>query len=152
MNTDTAHIFSVMEQLSAGWLAGDGKLFATPFSSQAYFVAFDGTILNGPAEIAAFHQKAFESHLRGTELVLANQEIRQVCASSWLVFARGGIKSKDGSVAELTGESAQLFFCKKEAGAMLIEAFQNTRIRPITDKQSAQAWRSFDKLWGERNN
>ncbi len=33
----------------------------------------------------------------------------------------------------------------------LIEAFQNTRMRPVTDKQSAEAWRAFDKLWETRN-
>ncbi len=152
MFTDTAHILRVMEQLSEGWLAGDGKQFAAPFSPHAHFVAFDGSVLTGPVEIASFHQRAFDSHLRGTELDVAVQEIRPVDPNAWLVFARGGIQRKDGSVGELTGESVQMFLCKREAGVTLIEAFQNTRIRPVTDKQSAEIWHAFDKLWETRNN
>ncbi len=152
MSTDTAHILTLIEQLSAGWLAGYGKQFAASFALQAHFVAFDGSILTGPVEIASFHQRAFDRHLRGTELDLVVQEIRPVAPNAWLVFARGGIRRKDGAVGELTGESAQMFLCKREAGVTLIEAFQNTRIRPVTDQQSAEAWRAFDQLWETRNN
>ncbi len=151
MSIEASHILRLVEQISAGWVAGDGKQFATSFAPQAHFVAFDGNILIGPAEIAAFHQRAFDSHLRGTKLDLAIQEIRPVSPNAWLVFAQGGIKRIDGSAGELTGESAQTLLCKQEVGVTLIEAFQNTRIRPIIDKQSAQAWREFDKLWETRN-
>jgi len=147
MSTPTNHFLRVMEQLCAGWLAGDGKQYALPFTPQAHYVVFDGSVLTGPAEIASFHQRAFDGNLRGTELHLALQEIRPVDAAAWLAFTKGGVIRKDGSVRRLTGESVQTFFCKREAGVTLIEAFQNTRIHPVTDRQSADAWRAFDKLW-----
>ena len=152
MSTNTTHILTTIEQLCAGWLAGDGAQFAASFAPQAHFVAFDGNIITGSVEIASFHQRAFDSHLRGTELDIVVREIRLVASNAWLVFAKGGIKRKDGTVGELTGESAQMFLFKREADVTLIEAFQNTRIRPITDKRSAEAWRAFDKLWETRNN
>jgi hypothetical protein len=31
----------------------------------------------------------------------------------------------------------------------LIEAFQNTRRRPITDAESATVWKEFDAAWRE---
>lgn len=68
MQPDSLHIESLVQHFCAGWLAGDGKRFADSFSPHSRFVAFDGTILNVPAEIAAFHQRAFESHLQGTRL------------------------------------------------------------------------------------
>lgn len=147
MSTDTATIRNLIEQLLTGWLAGSGKMFAKPFGRRARFVAFDGTVLTGPAEIADFHQRAFEGHLRETALELTIHEVRPVTAGVWLIFSTGGIKKLDGTNAERTGESVQTFLCKEEAGKTRIEAFQNTRVRPITDERSAGVWRTFDENW-----
>ncbi len=151
MSTETNPILTVMEQLRAGWLAGDGKQYAVPFTAQAHYVVFDGTVLTGPAEIASFHQRAFDNNLRGTELQLAVQEIRLINSDVWLAFTKGGILRKDGSQSRLTGESVQTFLCKREAGVTFVEAFHNTRIHPVTDQQTANAWLAFDKLWEHGN-
>ena len=150
MPTDTTSIHDLINQFLTGWAAGDGQQFAAPFSEQARFVAFDGTVLTGQAEIAAFHQQAFESHLRGTVLEITVDEIRPVSAGVWLVFTTGGIRKTDGTTAERTGESVQTYLCRDEAGRVRVEAFQNTRVRPITDQRSAEAWRAFDELWQKR--
>jgi hypothetical protein len=55
----------------------------------------------------------------------------------------------NGSV-ERTGESVQLFVFREQEGFVAIEAFQNTRLRPVTDAQSAEVWRHFDQLWNNR--
>ncbi|MBV8275759.1 MAG: hypothetical protein JO170_10955 [Verrucomicrobia bacterium] len=51
---------------------------------------------------------------------------------------------------ERTGESVQLFVFREQEGLVAIEAFQNTRLRPVTDAQSAEVWRQFDQLWNNR--
>ena len=51
MSIDTPLISDLLNELSAGWLAGNGKSFAAPFGERAGFIAFDGTILVGPTEI-----------------------------------------------------------------------------------------------------
>ena len=119
--------------MTAGWQAGDGKRFAAPFGERAHFVAFDGTVLTGPSEIAAFHQRAFDTHLRGTALGVTVEEIRPVAERAWLVFASGGVRKTDGATTERTGESVQTYLCREEAGKTRTEAFQNTRVRPETD-------------------
>ena len=43
----------------------------------------------------------------------------------------------------------QLFVFREQAGLAVIEAFQNTRLRPVTDARAAEVWRQFDQL---RNN
>jgi hypothetical protein len=36
-----------LDKMVDGWQRGDGKLFAQPFSKEAHFVAFDGSIHRG---------------------------------------------------------------------------------------------------------
>ena len=94
MSTNAAHILTVIEQISAGWLAGDENQFAASFAPHAHFVAFDGNILTGPMDIASFHQMAFDSHLRGTELDIAVPEIRPVASNVWLVLLKVELKGR----------------------------------------------------------
>jgi uncharacterized protein (TIGR02246 family) len=149
---ETTQIHNILQQVQAGWLAGSGAQFAAPFAEQAHFVAFDGTTLIGRAEIANFHQKAFDTHLRSTSLALDVEEIRRLAPEVWLVFAKGGIRGAGGAAAERTGESVQTFVIKSQSGNTTIEAFQNTRFRPITDKNSAETWSQFDEIWNRHAN
>jgi uncharacterized protein (TIGR02246 family) len=50
-------INGLLEKMTEGWRRGSGALFAQPFSKDARFVAFDGSIHDGPDEIAAFSPK-----------------------------------------------------------------------------------------------
>jgi hypothetical protein len=66
-------------------------------------------------------------------------------------FRRTTLKwAPNRSVAERTGESVQLFVFREDAGVIAIEAFQNTRLGPVTDSHSAEVWRQFDQLWNNR--
>jgi uncharacterized protein (TIGR02246 family) len=87
--------------------------FAAAFAPDARFVAFDGTTLTGPAEIANFRQRSFDSHLQGTALDVHLEEIRLVAPGVWLAWAKGGIMKPNGSVVERTGESVQLFVFRR---------------------------------------
>jgi uncharacterized protein (TIGR02246 family) len=78
-----------LDKMMDGRQRGDGKLFAQPFSKEAHFVAFDGSIHHGPDEIAAFHQRAFDTALKGTPLDLEIREIKQIERRIWLVFSKG---------------------------------------------------------------
>ncbi|MBV9275870.1 MAG: SgcJ/EcaC family oxidoreductase [Verrucomicrobia bacterium] len=150
MKTETTQIHRIIQELQAGWLAGSGAQFAAAFAPQARFVAFDGATLTGPSEIANRHQRAFDSHLQGTALDLHIEEIRLVATGVWLAWTKGGITKANGSVVERTNESVQLFVFREQGGLVVIEAFQNTRLRPVTDSQSAEVWRQFDQLWRNR--
>jgi uncharacterized protein (TIGR02246 family) len=50
-------ISELLDKMTEGWRRGSGPLFAQPFAKEARFVAFDGSVHNGPDEIAAFHQE-----------------------------------------------------------------------------------------------
>jgi uncharacterized protein (TIGR02246 family) len=150
MKPETSQIHRILRELQLGWLAGSAAQFAAAFAPQARFVAFDGTTLTGPSEIANFHQGAFDRHLRGTALDIHIEEIRLVTPGVWLVWTKGGITKANESIVERTGESVQLFVFREQGGLVAIEAFQNTRLRPVTDSHSAEVWRQFDQLWNSR--
>ena len=139
-----------LDKMAEGWRQGDGKLFAQPFSKEAHFVAFDGSIHNGPDEIAAFHQRAFDTVLKGTSLDLEISEIKQIEQKIWLVFSKGWHRRSDAPVSNRTAESVNIFVYRADEEKIEVLAFQNTRARPITDQASAEAWRGFDNLWKDR--
>src|ERR1700761_7573519 len=97
-----------------GWRSGRGTLFAQPFSENAHFVAFDGSVHEGPEEISVFHQKAFDTVLKGTTLELAVTDIKQVDEKVWLFFTNGWHRSQNASGDQRKAESVNILVCKMD--------------------------------------
>lgn len=142
-----AELLQVMQALSEGWRSGSGAAFVTSMTERTHYVAFDGSVLEGADQIAAFHQPAFETHLKGTELQIDVTHMRALSGDSFLVFAQGGAVRRSGGPSELTGDSVQTFICQRIDAAMRVTVFQNTRVRPLRGPAAAAVWRSFDNLW-----
>ena len=140
-------LLAAMRALSEGWNAGDAPAFVASMTEDTHYVAFDGSVLEGARAIAAFHQPAFDTHLRGTELLIDVTGMRTLGEDSFVVFATGGAVRPQGGPAELTGDSVQTFICQRIAAAMRVTVFQNTRVRPLRGPAAAAAWRNFDQLW-----
>jgi uncharacterized protein (TIGR02246 family) len=140
-------INGLLEKMVEGWRRASGTLFAEPFSREARFVAFDGSIHNGRDEIAAFHQEAFDTVLKGTTLDLTVSEMKQIDQRIWLVFAKGWHRPSDAPTEKRKAESVNIFVCKTDEEKAEVVAFQNTRVRPITDQGSAESWKAFDVFW-----
>ncbi len=145
-------INGLLKKMIEGWCRGSGALFAQPFSRDARFVAFDGSIHIGPDEIAAFHQNAFDTVLKGTSLDLTVAEMKRIDQTIWLVFSTGWHRPSNAPDAKRTAESVNIFVCKIDDEKAEIVAFQNTRARPIVDQPSAASWRAFDTLWERARN
>ena len=67
-SADERALLDLLEQLLGGWNQEDADKFAGPFTDDASFVAFDGTRLDGRAQIAEFHRPLFRTHLKGMRL------------------------------------------------------------------------------------
>jgi uncharacterized protein (TIGR02246 family) len=145
-----AKIKESLDTMVAGWQQGNGKLFAQPFSTEARFVAFDGSIHQGPDDIAAFHQRAFDTVLKGTCLDLEVSEMKQIDQKIWLVFSTGWHKPNGAPDEKRVAKSINLFVYQADEEKAEVLAFQNTRARPITDQASAEIWRAFDSAWKSR--
>jgi uncharacterized protein (TIGR02246 family) len=142
-----AKINELLGKMTEGWRRGNGTLFAQPFSKDARFVAFDGSIHRGPDEIAAFHQKAFDTFLKGTSLDVTVSEMKQIDQRIWLVFTTGWHRPTNAPETKRRAESINILVCKADEEKTEFVAFQNTRVRPITDQASAELWRAFDTSW-----
>lgn len=140
---------ALLDELIEAWSEGDAERFARSFASDARFVAFDGSALHGPVQIADYHRGPFETHLAETRLTFGPAEITSVGRCAWTVATEGGIARGGQTEGELIGRSAQTFVLERAHGRLQVAAFQNTRIRPMDSPAAAAAWRRFDEDWAK---
>ena len=65
---DEDAIRAIHQQMIDAWNRGSGEAFAAPFTDDANFVAFEGTHLKGRQEVATFHQRIFDTLVKGSRL------------------------------------------------------------------------------------
>lgn len=65
---DEKPIRAIHQRMIDAWNTGDGAAFAAPFTEDADFVAFEGTHLKGRQEITSFHQRIFDTVVKGSRL------------------------------------------------------------------------------------
>src|SRR5215813_8992890 len=87
---DEAAIRRLYEQAMDAWNKGSGEAFAAVFTEDGDLVAFDGTHFKGRKEIAPFHQRLFETYLKGTRLVGSVTDVRFLSSDVAVSHAVGG--------------------------------------------------------------
>lgn len=142
-------VAEVLKRIADGWRNGNGEEFAAGFTPDAHFVAFDGTVLRGSRAIGRFHQQAFDTHLKGTRLVVSIEDVVVLGDEATLVFTSGHIERGGGRAGDLTGASVETELFIRQDGEVLMRAFHNCRKRPIKDGRSAEVWMAFDRAWKE---
>ena len=133
--TTTAHarVLETLTSLEACWAAGDSDGYARLHDAEATYVAFDGTVLTGRAEIAAGHRPLFDGIMRGSRLSVIDREVRFTDAETAIVVQRAGIimrwqkSRKSPSRKRLSTNTTVL---RNDGDDWLVTAFQNTRYRP----------------------
>ncbi|MBV9789114.1 MAG: SgcJ/EcaC family oxidoreductase [Chloroflexi bacterium] len=147
-SSDEAAIRDLYHQLMAGWNRGSGQEFAAPFTETADFVAFDGSRFKGRQEIARSHQPLFDTHLKGTQLVGDVTSVRWLSPDVALIHAVGGTVMRGKSAPTAERDSIQTLVAIKSGGEWHLDAFQNTRVRPIGRSTAGTLlWLGFDWLW-----
>jgi uncharacterized protein (TIGR02246 family) len=145
---DEREIRALHGRMLAAWGDGDGEAFAAPFSDDALFIGFDGSVLRGRERIAASHQELFDRWLKGSRLVDERTEVRFLTPEVAVVHALGGTVMRGKSEPAPDRDSIQTLVAVKRAGAWAFVSFQNTRIRPIgAGAVSALLWLVLDQLW-----
>jgi uncharacterized protein (TIGR02246 family) len=146
---DEREIRALHRRVLDAWAAGDGGAFAAPFSDDAVFVGFDGSVMRGREQIAAVHQELFDRWLKDSRLVEESTEVRFVGTDVAIVYAIGGTVMRGKAEPAPERDSIQTLVAVRQAGAWAFASFQNTRIRPIgAGGTSALLWLVPDKLWG----
>jgi uncharacterized protein (TIGR02246 family) len=145
---DERAIRALHRRMLDAWGAGDGEAFAAPFSDDAVFVGFDGSVMRGREQIARVHQELFDRWLRGSRLVEVHIEVRLVGPGIAVVHTIGGTVLRGKAQPAPERDSIQTLVAVSEAGAWSFVSFQNTRIRPIgAGAASALLWLVPDRLW-----
>jgi uncharacterized protein (TIGR02246 family) len=148
-SADEREIRSLHRRMLDAWGAGDGAAFAAPFSDDAVFVAFDGSVLVGRAQIAATHQVLFDRWLKGTHLVEERTDVRFLGPGHAVVHSVAGTAMRGKSVPAPQRDSIQTLVAVRRDAAWSFASFQNTRIRPIgAGPVSTLLWLLPDTLWG----
>ena len=147
-SADERAIRALHRRVLEAWGAGDGEAFAAPFSDDALFIGFDGSVMRGRRQIAATHQEVFDRWMRGTRLVEERTDVRFVDPDVAIVHALGGTVLRGKSQPTPERDSIQTLVAVRDPRGWSFVSFQNTRIRPIgAGAVSALLWLVPDELW-----
>ena len=145
---DEVAVRRLYEQMMEGWNRGSAEMFAAPFTENADFIAFDGTHFKGRREIEVSHQALFEKWLKGTRLVGEVTGVRFVASDVAVMHARGSTIMQGRAYPSPERDSIQTLIATRHETTWLVEAFHNTRIRPIGRSLSGTGiWVLTDWLW-----
>ena len=125
---DEAAVRDLFARLLAAWGRGDGQAYGALFTDDADYVAFDGSRTVGREEIAASHQRLFETWLKGTRLIGDAPAVRFLAPDVALVHATGGTVMPGRGDDRAVRPSIQTLVAVKREGAWRFAAFHNTRI------------------------
>ncbi len=155
--TTTADELSIRDfyrQMIDAWNRGSGEGFAAPFSETADFITFEGIHLKGRKEIAAFHQQAFDTVIKGTRLGGEVNFIRFVNSQLALMLVDIKIMLPGQSETSPPRDSLPLYVVTKGNEGWQVEGLLNTRKLTLEhqfflddfDSLSAQAQRQVTAL------
>lgn len=128
---DKAAILTLLQHLNEAW--GNADTYATLFTEDADYVAFDGSHARGRVEIAETHRPLFKGILKGSRLVDIGipTEIRFLAPSVALVHTGGAVLKGREKKPSRRALSVQTLVAVKREDEWLLAAFQNTRYRPF---------------------
>jgi len=123
---DEAAIRKIVTSLQDGWNKGDGKAFAAPFAADADYVVVNGMRIKGRDEIAAGHQRIFDTVYKNSHNTATVQSIRFLRDDVAVVHVEWHLKID----AAREGKAMCSMIMTKEKGQWSIVAFHNTPIAP----------------------
>ena len=145
---DEAAVRALYQQLMDAWNTSSGEAYAAPFAEDGDLIGFDGTHFKGRQEIAPFHQRLFDTHLKGTRLVGQVTSVRFLSPDVALMHAVGGTVMRGKSAPSPERDSIQTLVATKRGGEWGLAAFHNTRVRPIGRHAAGTfVWILSDWLW-----
>lgn len=130
-----ADVRRTLSRVAAAWGEGDPDRYASLFTEDADYTAFDGTRMPGRSAIADGHRALFAGIMRGSRMTMREPRIRFVTPDVAVVSALGGIIMRwqrgrtEPSAKRL---SAVTFVLVRQGDQWPVTAFQNTRYRPFS--------------------
>jgi uncharacterized protein (TIGR02246 family) len=123
-------IHALLHRLAEHWTRNDAAGYASEFTEDSDYVAFDGTHLRGRAANDAHHARLFASVLQGTRMVMEVESVRIIDPAVAVAHATGSVLFPWQPQVTRRRLSRQTYVLVRRDGRWQIEAFHNTRVRP----------------------
>lgn len=143
---DEAAIRDVVRWMVDAWNRGSAEDFTSAFSEDADFVVFEGTHLVGRRAITAFHQRIFDTVVKGSRLWQEVKFVRFVSPDLAVMHAVGGTVLPGASDPSPSRDSMQIFVLARRDGVWCVDALLNAR-KVTLERQPF--WDDFESLPGE---
>jgi uncharacterized protein (TIGR02246 family) len=117
--------------MAAAWNQHDGEAYASLFTDDCDYIAYDGTWLRSREANARHHSKLFDSVLKGSRLVF-EPEIRVVglAPDIAIMHAFGSVLLPWQAEVSAGRRSIQTYVLVRAAAGWRIRSFHNARYRP----------------------
>jgi len=135
---------SLVRRVLAAWERGDGRALAAEFADDGDVVFFEGSCLQGRAQIEAVMQHLFETTLRGTRCLAQVKALRFVTPEVALIQTLGGVVFPKETVIPVERCSIQTFVAVRIRGTWSVASFQNMRMQAASLGIQHRA----DEPWG----
>jgi len=127
--TDVAAVRTLLQQFYDAW--GDADAYASVFTEDADYIAFDGTHAKGRHAIAESHRPLFERFFKGSRLFGESSAIRFLAPDVALIQSKGAVLRAGQQRPSRRRMSVQTVVAVKQADGWRLAAFHNTRYRPF---------------------
>jgi uncharacterized protein (TIGR02246 family) len=108
-------------------MAAMARLSPPPFTDDADFVAFEGTHLKGREEIAVFHQRMFDTAVKGSRLEGEVKLVRLLSPELAVMHSVVRVTLRGQTEASPSRDSMQLTVVRKRDGDWRGEGLMNAR-------------------------
>ncbi|HTU68147.1 MAG TPA: SgcJ/EcaC family oxidoreductase [Steroidobacteraceae bacterium] len=126
-SVDETRIKEMHAAMIESWNEGSGAGYAAAFSSDADFIAFEGSQLKGRSQIAQFHQMLFETSLRNTRMDGGVHFVRFLRPDLAVLHAWATTTLSGQTNATASRDALQLFVATKHGGYWQFDVMQNSR-------------------------
>jgi uncharacterized protein (TIGR02246 family) len=126
-NYDETTIKDFLTNMIDGWNRGNAAEFAAHFARDADFIAFEGTHLKGRDQILGFHQRLFDTELKGTRLEGGVKFVRLLGPALAVMHAWATTTLPGQTNTSPSRDSMQLFIATKRDGEWRFDAMLNAR-------------------------
>lgn len=134
-SAEEAEIRGLLAKMRESWDKNDATAYASVFTEDSDYIAFDGTHLRGRQANEELHASLFKGILQKTRLSFeGDPQIRFLSPDVAVVHAKGAVLLPWQRRIAPSRRSIQTYVAVKREGRWWFTAFQNTRIRPVPTK------------------
>ena len=128
---DEEAIIGLTRHLAETWTRHDAEAYASVFTENSDYIAFDGTHLTGRDANARHHARLFDSVLRGSRMVFEQVSVKFLTSDVAVMHGMGTVLLPWQREVTRGRRSLQTYVVVRQAGAWRIAAFHNVRVRPM---------------------